>query len=157
MMPDDRFQRWVDILAAGPIQPSLIPLVQGLGVKFQEIVISGDLGRWRVQTTNHPIPAHEHRPNARLTLRSREKLIVQSILDRRQTAKATTTALLVSERTVHKWLTRYRTGGVAALADRYYAPHNRPAKLRHPKLLSCFACVVYGYLPFKSRGGVGAV
>ncbi len=66
-------------------------------------------------------------PNARLTLRSREAL-VQSILNRRLTAKAAAAAFAVSERTVHKWLTRYRTGGVAALADRCCAPHNRPSK-----------------------------
>lgn len=66
-------------------------------------------------------------PNARLILRSREAL-VQSILNRRLTAKAAAAAFLVSERTVHKWLTRYRTGGVAALADRCCAPHNRPSK-----------------------------
>jgi transposase len=66
-------------------------------------------------------------PNARLTLRSREAL-VQSILNRRLTVKAAAAAFVVSERTVHKWLTRYRTGGVAALADRCCAPHNRPSK-----------------------------
>lgn len=35
----------------------------------------------------------------------------------------------ISEKTGHKWLTRYGTGGPAALADRSHAPHHPPHQL----------------------------
>jgi transposase InsO family protein len=44
----------------------------------------------------------------------------------RETARAVATALAVSERTVAKWLARYRAEGEAGLADRSSRPHHLP-------------------------------
>jgi transposase InsO family protein len=64
--------------------------------------------------------------NARTTLYSRAE-IVRRVLVLRETPRAVATALGVSERTVAKWLARYRSEGEAGLADRSSRPHAMPA------------------------------
>ena len=65
--------------------------------------------------------------NARLTVYSRAEL-VRRALDERQPPKAVATALAVCERTVRKWVARFRAEGPAGLADR----SSRPARLYRP-------------------------
>jgi transposase InsO family protein len=64
--------------------------------------------------------------NARTTPYSRAE-IVRRVLVLRETPRAVATALGVSQRTVAKWLTRYRDEGEAGLADRSSRPHAMPA------------------------------
>jgi transposase InsO family protein len=63
--------------------------------------------------------------NARTTPYSRAE-IVRRVLVLRETPRAVATALGVSERTVAKWLARYRAEGEAGLADRSSRPHGMP-------------------------------
>jgi transposase InsO family protein len=65
--------------------------------------------------------------NARLTPHSRAEL-VRRIVDEGQTPKAVATAFGVCERTVRKWVRRFRQEGRAGLADR----SSRPRRLRCP-------------------------
>ena len=65
--------------------------------------------------------------NAKLTPRGRAE-IVRRVLDQGQTPKAVATAFGVCERTVRKWVARYRAEGSAGLADRSSRPHT----LRRP-------------------------
>lgn len=64
--------------------------------------------------------------NARLSSHSRAELVRR--VGAGQRAGVVARALGVSVRTVHKWLSRFRTEGVAGLADRSSRPHrlNRP-------------------------------
>ena len=64
--------------------------------------------------------------NARTTRYSRAEM-VRRVSDLRETPKAVATAFGVSERTVHKWLARHRTEGLAGLADRSSRPRRMPA------------------------------
>jgi transposase InsO family protein len=64
--------------------------------------------------------------NARTTPYSRAE-IVRRILVLRETPRAVATALGVSQRTVAKWLARYRAEGEAGLADRSSRPHSMPS------------------------------
>ena len=59
---------------------------------------------------------HSH-PNARLTQKSRLRLINQHLLHRRPLAELAAEAG-ISLRCAYKWLARYRSGGPASLADR---------------------------------------
>ena len=63
--------------------------------------------------------------NARTTPYSRAE-IVRRVIVLGETPKAVAAALGVSQRTVAKWLARYRTEGEAGLADRSSRPHARP-------------------------------
>jgi transposase InsO family protein len=63
--------------------------------------------------------------NARTTPYSRAE-IVRRVMVLRETPRAVATALGVSQRTVAKWLARYRTEGEAGLADRSSRPHAMP-------------------------------
>ena len=63
--------------------------------------------------------------NARTTPYSRAE-IVRRVTLLRETPRAVATALGVSERTVAKWLARYRAEGEAGLADRSSRPHVMP-------------------------------
>jgi transposase InsO family protein len=63
--------------------------------------------------------------NARTTPYSRAE-IVRRVLVLRETPRTVATALGVSERTVAKWLARYRAEGEAGLADRSSRPHGMP-------------------------------
>ncbi|MGB3318733.1 MAG: IS481 family transposase [Sphingopyxis granuli] len=63
--------------------------------------------------------------NARTTPYSRAE-IVRRVMVLRETPSAVATALGVSQRTVAKWLARYRTEGEAGLADRSSRPHAMP-------------------------------
>ncbi|QGN54353.1 IS481 family transposase [Novosphingobium sp. Gsoil 351] len=63
--------------------------------------------------------------NARTTPFSRAE-IVRRIMVLRETPRAVATALGVSERTVAKWLARYRAEGEAGLADRSSRPRRFP-------------------------------
>jgi transposase InsO family protein len=63
--------------------------------------------------------------NARTTPFSRAE-IIRRIIVLRETPRAVATALGVSERTVAKWLARYRAEGEAGLADRSSRPHEMP-------------------------------
>ena len=65
--------------------------------------------------------------NARLTPKGREAM-VRLILERGATAKAAATAFAVSERTVRKWLRRFRSEGLAGLGDRSSRPHRSPRR-----------------------------
>jgi transposase InsO family protein len=59
---------------------------------------------------------HSH-PNARLTQKSRLRLINQHLQDRRPLAELAAQAG-ISLRCAYKWLARFRSGGAASLADR---------------------------------------
>jgi transposase InsO family protein len=63
--------------------------------------------------------------NARTTPYSRGE-IVRRVMLLRETPRAVATALGVSQRTVAKWLARYRAEGKAGLADRSSRPHVMP-------------------------------
>jgi len=65
--------------------------------------------------------------NARLTRHSRAEL-VRRVLEVGQSHKAVAEAYGVSEKTVHKWVQRFRMEGAAGLADRSSRPH----RLRNP-------------------------
>jgi transposase InsO family protein len=56
-------------------------------------------------------------------------LLVKRIKGRRWSPEEAAAALGVSERTVFKWLARYRVGGVTALMDRSSRPHQVPSRL----------------------------
>ncbi|HSM20258.1 MAG TPA: IS481 family transposase [Hyphomicrobiales bacterium] len=60
--------------------------------------------------------------NARLTPHSRAELVRRVVLQG-QSPKAVAAAFAVSERTMRKWLARYRAEGVAGLRDRSSRPH----------------------------------
>ena len=59
--------------------------------------------------------------NARTTPRSR-RLMIRRVLDQKQPARRVAADIGVSERTVRKWLARWRAGGEPALNDRSSAP-----------------------------------
>ena len=59
---------------------------------------------------------HSH-PNARLTQKSRLRLVNQHLHDRRSLAELVAEAG-ISLRCAYKWLARYCSGGAASLADR---------------------------------------
>jgi transposase InsO family protein len=63
--------------------------------------------------------------NARTTPYSRAE-IVRRVMVLRETPRAVATALGVSQRTVAKWLARFRAEGEAGLADRSSRPHAMP-------------------------------
>ena len=65
--------------------------------------------------------------NAKLTPRGRTE-IVRRVIDQGQTPKAVATAFGVCERTVRKWVRRFRAEGAEGLRDRSSRPH----KLRRP-------------------------
>lgn len=64
--------------------------------------------------------------NARTTPYSRAE-IVRRVMVLHETPRAVATALGVSQRTVAKWLARYRAEGEAGLADRSSRPHAMPS------------------------------
>jgi transposase InsO family protein len=66
--------------------------------------------------------------NARLTPRSREALVL-ALINRRLTAKAAAAAFAVSERTVRKWMARFRAEGRAGLDDRSCCPRRSPRQI----------------------------
>lgn len=59
-------------------------------------------------------------------------LIVSRVSDDGQTARAVATAFRVSERTVRKWLERFRADGVAGLKDRSCRPHRIARRYLQP-------------------------
>jgi transposase InsO family protein len=71
--------------------------------------------------------------NARTTPRSRA-LIVHRVLREHWPVSAVAIAFGVSERTVYKWLARYRAEGVAGLGDRRSTAHRHPHALAPPWL-----------------------
>jgi transposase InsO family protein len=66
--------------------------------------------------------------NARTTPRSRA-LLVQRVVEEHWPASAVALAFGVSERTVYKWLARYRSEGLPGLRDRCSTAHRRPHAL----------------------------
>src|SRR5215470_12623691 len=64
--------------------------------------------------------------NARLTVHGRERIVRQAMSG--QTPKAVALAAGVCLRTIRKWVSRYRTEGLAGLQDRSSRPH----RLRRP-------------------------
>jgi transposase InsO family protein len=66
--------------------------------------------------------------NARTTPRSRA-LMVHRVVHEHWPVSAVAMAFGVSERTVYKWLARYRTEGIAGLRDRRSIAHRRPHAL----------------------------
>ncbi len=65
--------------------------------------------------------------NARLTPYLRVR-IVERVLAKQQTPRDAAAACGVSLRTIHKWLARYRSEGVAGLHDRSSRPHRSPRR-----------------------------
>jgi transposase InsO family protein len=65
--------------------------------------------------------------NAALTPRARLRL-AQLVVDRGWTYAAAATMFMVAPRTAKKWADRYRTEGVAGMADRSSRPHSSPSK-----------------------------
>ncbi len=66
--------------------------------------------------------------NARTTPQSRA-LLVHRVLQEHWPVSAVAIAFGISERTVYKWLARYRTEGAAGLGDRRSTAHRRPHAL----------------------------
>jgi transposase InsO family protein len=66
--------------------------------------------------------------NARLTLRSREALVLY-VLQEGFTRKAAAAAFRVSARTVAKWVGRFQREGRAGLRDRSSRPHRSPRRV----------------------------
>jgi len=66
--------------------------------------------------------------NARLSFRSRERL-VQQVIEQARTLKATAAAFQVTAKTAAKWVQRYRVQGSAGLYDRSSRPHRSPRQL----------------------------
>ena len=71
--------------------------------------------------------------NARTTPRSRA-LLVHRVLREHWPVSAVAIAFGVSQRTVYKWLARYRAEGIFGLRDRSCAAHRRPHALAAPWL-----------------------
>jgi len=69
--------------------------------------------------------------NARLTLTGRVNLVRR--VDQGESVPEVAAALDVSERTVKKWVKRYRTEGEAGLVDRSSRPHRSPRALPRTK------------------------
>jgi transposase InsO family protein len=65
--------------------------------------------------------------NARLTPRSRE-VVVHRVVVERQGVRAVARAFAVSEKTVRKWVSRFRAEGGQGLADRSSRPHCSPRR-----------------------------
>jgi transposase InsO family protein len=74
--------------------------------------------------------------NARLTPRGREALVL-AVLEEGLTAKRAAARFAVSEKTVGKWLRRYRAEGAGGLRDRSSRPH----RLRRPTPAATLALV----------------
>jgi len=68
---------------------------------------------------------------ARGTPRSRA-VMVRRVLEEAQTPRAVATALGVCERTVRKWVQRYRQEGLGGLGDRSSRPHRSPYRTTAP-------------------------
>jgi transposase InsO family protein len=66
--------------------------------------------------------------NARLTLRSREALVLY-VLQEGSTRKAAAAAFRVSAKTVTKWVGRFQREGLAGLRDRSSRPHRSPRRV----------------------------
>jgi transposase-like protein len=109
-----------------------------------------------------PEPRMNLHENARTTPHSR-LLMVRRVLEQQQAATKVAAAFGVSERTVRKWLARWRAGGEPALDDRSSAPVRQrrlPAKqvaaidaLRRQRLTSPAIARRLG-LPLSTVGGV---
>ena len=69
--------------------------------------------------------------NARTTPRSRA-MLVHRVLREHWSVSAVALAFGVSERTVYKWVARYRAEGVPGLCDRCSVAHRRPMLWRRP-------------------------
>src|SRR5215468_4696356 len=108
----------------GPRRTLSLPLV----VKSQEVVHPSLV--WEAggcETPNHPstearMSIHQH---ARTTPRSRERL-VQRVLQGAESIRDVAEALAISDRTVRKWVQRYRLAGRPGLQDRSCRPHQVP-------------------------------
>jgi transposase InsO family protein len=66
--------------------------------------------------------------NARTTPRSRA-MLVQRVVEEHWPVSAVAVAFGISERTVYKWLARFRAEGIAGLHDRQSRAHRRPHAL----------------------------
>ena len=75
---------------------------------------------------------NNHHQNARTTFYSRA-LIVQRVFQEGKRAREVAEALGVSQRTVYKWLVRYRGGGMDALHDLSSRPRRSPRRIRVEK------------------------
>jgi transposase InsO family protein len=82
--------------------------------------------------------------NARTTPQSRA-LLVHRVLKERWPVSAVAMAFGVSERTVYKWLARYRSEGAAGLRDRPSVAHRRPHALT-PAWLALIRLLRHGKL-----------
>lgn len=71
---------------------------------------------------NHHMNIHH---NARLTARGRER-IVRAVLAQQLSAKAAALQVGLSERSVRKWIARFRAEGAVGLRDRSSRPHRSP-------------------------------
>jgi transposase InsO family protein len=77
-------------------------------------------------------------PNARTTPQSRARVVQRVVEDGWPIARVAQ-AFHVSERTVSKWLARYRGEGVPGLVDRSGAPHASPHRTRPRRVLEIVA------------------
>jgi transposase InsO family protein len=71
--------------------------------------------------------------NARTCPKSRE-LLVERVLVENWSVRSAAAAAGVSERTVWRWLKRFREEGAAGLADRSSRPHHSPTQLPLPRV-----------------------
>ena len=96
---------------------------------------SGGCENIQTSKTNPHMNVHH---NARLTAHGRER-IVQAILKRELSVKAAALQSGLSERSVRKWLARYRAEGRAGLRDRSSGPQRSPKERRpSPRWRSCW-------------------
>ena len=79
--------------------------------------------------------------NAKTTPHMRA-LLVQRVRQDHWSVATAAEAAGVARRTAYKWLTRHRTGGVAALEDRSSAPHRQPRRTA-PEVVAAILAVRY--------------
>jgi transposase InsO family protein len=83
---------------------------------------SGRCENIQTSKTNPHMNVHH---NARLTPQGRER-IVQAVLQRRLSAQEAAVQAGLSERSVRKWIARFRAEGLPGLKDRSSRPHRSP-------------------------------
>ena len=101
----------------------------GPAVKLQEVVHSVQTGKTDVGTTGDSredrMDTHQ---NAPLTPKGREQM-VRAVLERGMTEGAAARQFNTTQKTVHKWVNRFRTEGVNGLRDRSSQPYSSPSQI----------------------------
>jgi DNA-binding CsgD family transcriptional regulator/transposase-like protein len=100
-----------------------------LAAKVQEVVYSVQLGKGDVGTSSDSredrMGTHQ---NAPLGPKGREQM-VRAVLEHGMTQGAAARQFNTTQKTVHKWVTRFRAEGVNGLRDRSSGPHSSPTQI----------------------------